>query len=363
MNYHNVIIGSSPVCLLEALYKSQKGEKTCVIDSAERLGGAWKTLEMDESGIGHVEIGCHIFEKDKKVFRFLEDKLKLQLILLDPQPKITYGKKWMRYNLKNFFFVFRDVKLYFKYKYGFSHFRMNLYLFFKELAQLRLKYYSFKHSSNDLAIRLVELVKNSSIETKLNSIIKSVRVNTMDKSIELITNSNEKILTKNLTLAYTTHIDEFWIDGENKSSLFQKQKSEFVHLHLLVKDENLKKFSYLRVFKSNMIHRISDMSNQVDLNLNEHIICIGIYTSAFGSKTKEEIFEEVGQLLQKMEILSTTGKILKTRWNSYASNTTDFNDLKKLEKLTNNLVQVIYTPDMTLGLRKNLYKFNSIKFT
>ena len=127
MIYDNVIIGSSPVCMLKAIHSAKQGKKTCIIENAERLGGAWKTLEKDESGIGNVEIGCHIFEKDKKVFRFFQENLKLELVELNPQPKITNGKKWMRYNIKNLLFIFRDFKFYFTYKYGFKHLRMNLY--------------------------------------------------------------------------------------------------------------------------------------------------------------------------------------------------------------------------------------------
>ena len=62
MNYNKIIIGSSPICLLEAIYASNCGIKTCIIDNAVDLGGAWKKLNTENGTIKNVEIGCHIFE-------------------------------------------------------------------------------------------------------------------------------------------------------------------------------------------------------------------------------------------------------------------------------------------------------------
>lgn len=361
MKFNNVVIGSSPVCLLETIYSSQQGNQTCIIDDAEKLGGAWKKLAPDGSGIENVEIGCHILEKDKHVFRFFEDNLKLKLVKLEPQPKITYGSKWTKYNFKNLLFIFRDVKLYFNKKYGFSHFRMNLYLFFKELAQLNLKYYSFQNDSIALSEKLNELIHKTDATIKLSTKITSINVNTSTKLVEIITNKNEKITTDKLTISYTTSVEELIINSINRTEIFQKEKQEFVHLHLLISDENLKEFSYLRVYKNLIVHRISDMSKQVTLNKGEHLICVGIYASAYNKIDKEEILREVFQLFDRLELVSKKYKIINQRWNSYSMITTNYKDLKKLEKESNGLIEVLYTPDITLGLRYNLHKFKKIK--
>lgn len=58
-----------------------------------------------------------------------------------------------------------------------------------------------------------------------------------------------------------------------------------------------------------------------------------------------------------MGIASNECVILKKRANSYKSATTKYNDLKILEKGSNNLIEVLYTSDLTLGIRKNLHKY------
>ena len=354
IHFDHIIVGSSPVCMLKAIKLRQKGKKVCIIDSSDRLGGAWKTLAPDESGIGNVEIGCHIFEKDKKVFRFFENELNLKLVKLDPQPKITYGKRWLKYSLKNFMFIFRDVKYYFTYKYGFSHFRMNMYLFFKEIGQLNLKYYSFENDSIALAEKLSELVHRNGVEFKLNTRIKELRINKNQNYVELISDTGENINSNTISISYSSEVNEIFIDDQNQLEIFTKSKSEFVHLHLVIKDSKIKSFTYLRIFKNRLIHRVSDMSRQIKLGEGEHLICIGIYPNNFSNKSQEEIFAATLNELKRMELISGDATILKKRWNSYSSNTIDYLDLKKLEKISNNKIQVIYTPDLVLGVRSVL---------
>ncbi len=357
MNYDHIIIGSSPVCLLESIATSYTGKRSCVIDSAERLGGAWKTLEMDESGIGNVEIGCHILEKDKKVFRFFEEELNLKLVPLDPQPRINYRNKWLRYNLKNLVFIFSDMPSYFTAKNGAGRFKRNIGLFFKEISQLKLKYYSFENSSSELAERLEKLVENRNIDTKLESRVKTIHVDTQKKRVELTTDQDQTIVANKLSLTYTSNVEQLFIDGKNMSSVFKKTTTEFIHLHILVKDPKLKKFSYLRIVKNDIIHRVSNMSGQVSLNPNEYLLCVGIYSGVLEKYSDGEIYFKVLDLIKKMGIVSTECVILKKRLNTYKSATTKYNDLKILEKGSNNLIEVLYTSDLTLGIRKNLHKY------
>jgi hypothetical protein len=362
MHYDHVIIGSSPVCILESIASNNVGKKSCIIDSNKRLGGAWKTLEMDETQIGNVEIGCHIIEKDKKVFQFFEEQLNLKLEPLDPQPRIIYRNKWLRYNLKNLVFIFSDMPTYFNAK-GSGRFKKNIRLFFKELAQFRLKYYSFKNSSSEFAARLEKLVENTTIDTKLESTVKKIHIDTNKKRIELITSKEQTLVTNKLSLTFASNVEQLFIDGKNMSSVFKKSTSEFVHLHILVKDAKLKKFSYLRIVKNEIIHRVSDMSSQAALNPNEFLLCVGVYSGAVEKYSEGEIYFKVLSLLKEMGIASTECVILKKRSNSYKSATTKYAELKVLEKASNNLIEVIYTSDLTLGIRQNLHKYKTIVYS
>ena len=41
-----IVIGSSPVSLIEATYLAIQGNTVAIIDSADQIGGAWKMFDL-----------------------------------------------------------------------------------------------------------------------------------------------------------------------------------------------------------------------------------------------------------------------------------------------------------------------------
>jgi hypothetical protein len=69
LKFDIVIIGSSPIALLEAAYWQSLGKHTCIIEK-NKIGGNWRSCSM--FGYKNVEIGPHIFFGHKDGFKFLE---------------------------------------------------------------------------------------------------------------------------------------------------------------------------------------------------------------------------------------------------------------------------------------------------
>jgi len=63
-----IIIGSSPILLIEALYLSSRGHKIAIFEKKSYLGGAWYTKPL--WGMSNVETGCHYIESGKKIMIF-----------------------------------------------------------------------------------------------------------------------------------------------------------------------------------------------------------------------------------------------------------------------------------------------------
>jgi phytoene dehydrogenase-like protein len=99
MIYDTILVGSSPLNLLEAIYLKQKGQKVLVIDRQSKIGGAWATTELN--GLPDLEIGCHIWDIIPEVITFLGRYLELDLQPLQPQPRIKYGKTSFPYDWKH----------------------------------------------------------------------------------------------------------------------------------------------------------------------------------------------------------------------------------------------------------------------
>jgi len=72
-----LVIGSSPLLLLEALYLEREGRTVAVVEKRSRLGGAWSTRPLWE--FESVEIACHYIERGRRGYAFLQEYLGLAL--------------------------------------------------------------------------------------------------------------------------------------------------------------------------------------------------------------------------------------------------------------------------------------------
>ena len=78
------IIGSSPLLLIEAIFRSSQGHQVTIFEKDGDLGGAWKNISLFE---GTSEIGSHIFYQNRRAKRFLNDILGVYVDDISPSPK------------------------------------------------------------------------------------------------------------------------------------------------------------------------------------------------------------------------------------------------------------------------------------
>ena len=85
--YPCVVIGSSPICLIEALYLSKLHPKILIVESDDRIGGAWGTINLFNSA--DVEIGPHIIygsRDNQNVYQFMGQFLGISMEPMLPAP-------------------------------------------------------------------------------------------------------------------------------------------------------------------------------------------------------------------------------------------------------------------------------------
>lgn len=83
-----VVIGSSPVSLIDALYEHHSGKRVMILEEKGSCGGAWKYIDV--CGIPHVDLGCHLIGADKMTQKFLEEYIGCKLVALN-NPLVAYG--------------------------------------------------------------------------------------------------------------------------------------------------------------------------------------------------------------------------------------------------------------------------------
>jgi hypothetical protein len=72
-----LVIGSSPLLLIEALCLEREGYRVAVVEKRNRLGGAWYTIPLWE--FESVEVGCHYIERGRRGYAFLQEYLGIAL--------------------------------------------------------------------------------------------------------------------------------------------------------------------------------------------------------------------------------------------------------------------------------------------
>lgn len=86
-DFDSILIGSSPFCLFEAIYRANSGEKVLILEESSSLGGAWQSIDI--CGVSKVDLGCHTIGTDLKLKAFLETYAGCTFVSMD-NPKTAY---------------------------------------------------------------------------------------------------------------------------------------------------------------------------------------------------------------------------------------------------------------------------------
>lgn len=84
VDFDVVVVGTSPITLLEALYQSHSGKRVLILEAASVCGGAWKSIDV--CGVYPVDLGCHTLGRNKQMQTFLETYVGCRMVSLDNPP-------------------------------------------------------------------------------------------------------------------------------------------------------------------------------------------------------------------------------------------------------------------------------------
>ncbi len=272
-NFDQTYIGTGPISVIDACFVNSAGSSVLMIDEKNQLGGAWVAINVGD--YGHLEIGCHIWSYNKKAYDFLQTFFDLDLIELTPQPYFIKGKTRLIYDHKNGLTTLKNSLGYLK---KFDLKKLGGYLRHHPAARLPLfpkKYLYPKGGARDLQKAIEEKVANSTITTALQTQITTL--NKLDAGWELVTAEGKTYNTKKITLTATSAIKE--INYLGKTIQLTHRYLNYTHFHLVVKNELLKPCSYIRVLDDKVIHRISDITYQLETKVDKGytVILVGVF--------------------------------------------------------------------------------------
>ncbi len=207
VDFDYVFIGSSPISVLEGLYRSYTGSKVLIVEASPTLGGAWKSITI--CGVAHVDMGCHQIGSDPKLKKFLETYVGCSLV----QMNNPYGQTNALQSA--------DSGLY------------------------------FSGGCYELNCRLLELIDKSPAQLLLNCKLEKMHIN-FDDSVAVI-----KIQDSYYTTSKIVMTPNSYIEIENCPKAPKPSYSKYYHLYLLIEDSSPPRFTYFHGFCKGMSRAIN----------------------------------------------------------------------------------------------------------
>jgi len=282
--FDQAYIGTGPISVVDACIADEAGKHVLMIDEKDQLGGAWVSINIGD--FGSLEIGCHIWSYNKKAYDFLEKFFDLHLIELTPQPYFVKGKTRLIYDHKN---GITTLKNSFKYLTKLDFKQLGGYLRHHPAARFPLipkKYLYPKGGARDLQNAVKNKVAESNITAAMQTQITTL--NKLDSGWELISAEGKSYKSDCITLTATSAVQE--INYKEQRIQLTHNKINYTHFHVVVKGELLKPCSYIRILDDQIIHRISDITYQLESKVDEGytVMLVGVFDAELSKIGGEE---------------------------------------------------------------------------
>lgn len=356
-SYDTIIIGTSPLAITEAVFQKKQGKSVLNVDNRSVLGGAWATISHD--GIPEVEIGCHIWEVEKSATTFLTKFFQLDLRPLKPSPRLYKKGIAIPYDLKinistTKYLLSKIARLKFK------EIGPGMRSPANRFSIAPSKYLYPKGGAKELHMRVIEKVQQEELQSKLNTTIDSIKL-THDGCLLEIRDEATSMECSQLIITSLSDIQR--IEFEDGSEILPKTKQvDYTHLHILVSGSIPKAFSYHRLMDDDIIHRVSDMTIQVkdEIKANQHLICVGIHSSAYHYSIHEELVRSIFDKLVARKLLSADTTIDMHGFNVFPSYYTNADLLSEIEQRSNGKISVLRSTNFTFAFHNRLKDYETL---
>lgn len=357
--WDTIIVGSSPLLLIEAIYLSRTGRKVLVLEEKNELGGAWGHLDTGE--FPYLDIGCHYFDISKRGYKFLRAGIGLNLVPFQPQPQFAYRSLRFPYDYRQIIRVMRNIKAAFK--------NRSLTTFLSDLAQdenYRLRIYPFTKTflfpqggSRELITRLVALAQESNVTVLQPMHVQTIRFDLKQRRVNVIA-GGESFAGREVVAGSQVRIGDALHATINPEGVL---RCIFTHVNLVFRDRSSSSFSYVRFLRHPAVIRMTDITDHLrhwnaDKN-DQRVICIGIRDSFDKSADDAEKVKQLVDLLKKYRFIDPSATCEKSYWSRYPVEFLSDDLQKRLQREFSPMIRLLATTNFSVGVLSNLTRWES----
>ena len=361
MIYDVVVVGSSPLSLIEATHYALQGKSVAIVERDDSIGGAWKTFEL--GNITNIDYGCHIINPVGAAYGFLRDAYKLDLIRMEPQPAIIaplYSKPYSMSSIKGPVYrlisaVSTVFKLLSRLKFKQAAIKTislkNLIVdfsknFFEIVNQQEIEYIYPKGGAVELLKKIADKAVNSGVKIISNTNVHTIKI---DDGLCTVVADYRSIQSYKLVISSGSSLANLYVDG-NKIEQKDLPRS-FPHIFLNFKEKSDAKnsFTYLYFQSHEFLDRINEITQYVDdkehaIKTRKIMVMLSQYVDL--NHMDEKKVNEIISLLQKYNFISQDVEILDCKKYDYAVNYRNVELLEYYKKVTNGVVDFIFTQNL-----------------
>lgn len=266
LDFDVVVVGTSPISLLEALYQHYSGHRVLILEALPQCGGAWKSISV--CGVPHADLGCHQLGSDPRMMRFLADTVGCQIVSMDhpdkePTPANLGGN--------GFYFV---------------------------------------QGCYEMIHHLEQMIAQTDIVLKLNHPLESVFIDPIEPQA-LVRTQGMQYSTRKILV---TPCSEIKLENHPTLQLHQQTTSrgKYYHLYLLIQDPTQPKFSYMNG-KGEGISRMMNLTRFVDLeHTGTQLIVLQVHSEKYLTEGERYL-----KSLKQQQLIDPDAYLLKTESHLY----------------------------------------------
>lgn len=269
--YDLLVIGTSPMSLMEAAQQASLGKKVGVVDRETSIGGAWRT--EDCLGLEGVETTPHIFVPDRQAYRLLERYMGGDFLPIPLEPylqvvnSVTLGdrkvpiRQSLEYLATVAAFTFLDNRLRRSIKYkNFALFLLDKYGAIALQRKARRALYPRNGLSawfTDVGQKFAEKGIDVHMQTEIRDL------SCADGIVTLRCGQQQELKAHRICINRSTSLEQVVVDGQ--AIPIENQSQVTHHFTYIVKTDESRGF--VQVIGHKLLHLINDVSDYApDLN-------------------------------------------------------------------------------------------------
>lgn len=366
--YDYVVIGSSPILVLEGIYQQRLGKSVAIFDDKDRLGGSWYVKEL--FGHTNVEVGCHFISNTPKAYQFLDQYLAIPLSPMTPQPlyiicDVNQAKvasspiKKMLVVIKsalvsNQWLTCRQIDLINNLRAAVRSKSPRKIFAALKRAGGWAKYQYYSNGCGGIMDELQRQGDNAGVTFHLGSEVKNIVIQPEQQSGTLEQNGKQ-FAFRHMIISKQTRLNQLHV-GDRLIDEPKVRREECYKKHYVFKltGKLLKRFSYIDVVNDEAIKRISDVGIFVEgLAENEHLLCIDMTYGIVAQNIDQDVLaKRIFARLIDIKLISTDSVLQDHYVERYDCHFASHDFLTGLEKDSNGVIKLVDTTDIGKSLEK-----------